>query len=89
MRLEGSCDQLAPVEDAPSRGAGGTMPMDRLQRRRLAGAVAAQQRHHLALADGETHAVENVRFAVPGVEILDAQQLLRDGRPPQAWPVPI
>ena len=38
-----------------------------LQRRRLAGAVAAEQRHHLALAHVEVDAVQDVRLAVPGV----------------------
>ena len=39
-------------------------------RRGLAGAVAAQQRHHLALADVEIHAVQHVALAVPGVQAL-------------------
>ena len=49
----------------PSRR--GTMPMIDLQRRRLAGAVAAEQRHHLAGRDVEVDAVQDVRLAVPGV----------------------
>ena len=47
---------------------------DRLQRRRLAGAVAAQQRHQLAAADLEAHAVQDVRFAVPGLQAVDLEQ---------------
>src|SRR6267142_5356722 len=55
---------------------------DRLEGRRLAGAVAAQQRHRLAGADLEADAVEHMRLAVPGVEIMDLEQGLRHGPTP-------
>src|ERR1019366_4982536 len=41
---------------------------DRLHRRRLAGAVAADERDAIAGADGEADAVEDLRLAVPGIE---------------------
>jgi hypothetical protein len=41
---------------------------DRLHRGGLAGAVAPEERDHLALADVEIHAVQDVRLAVPRVE---------------------
>jgi hypothetical protein len=44
-------------------------PHDRLERRRLAGAVAAEQRHDLAGAGFQRNAVENMSAAVVGVEI--------------------
>ncbi len=46
------------------------------QRRRAAGAVAPQQRHHLALVQIEVDAVEHMRLAVEGVEIANRQQRL-------------
>ena len=55
---------------------------DRLHRRGLAGAVAAEQGHHLALAHVEVDAVQNVALAVPGVQAADFS------RPPQASAVP-
>ena len=42
---------------------------DGAQRARAAGAVAAEQRHDLAFVDVEVHAVQHVRFAVPGVQV--------------------
>ena len=44
---------------------------DRLQRRGLARAIAPEQRHDLALVHIERHAVENVRLAIPGLQVLD------------------
>ena len=41
---------------------------DRVQGRGLAGAVAAEQRHQLAAADLEVDAMQDVRFAVPGLQ---------------------
>ncbi len=64
--------------------------MTALQGRRLAGAVAAEQRHDLALGHRKAHAVQHMRFAVPGVEIGDPQQRRRVAPGAgQAWPVPI
>lgn len=37
-----------------------------------AGAVAAQQRDHLARLNVDVDTVQDVRFTVPGVQVLDA-----------------
>src|SRR5581483_3776866 len=47
---------------------------DRFERRRLADAVAAEQRHDLARAHLEIDAVQDVGFAVPGVEALHLEE---------------
>src|SRR2546423_12942586 len=47
---------------------------DRLHGRRLAGTVATEERHHLAGRDVERHAVQDVRLAVPGVQLLHREQ---------------
>jgi len=69
--------QVAPVEgDAAGRPA--HHPHDRLERRRLAHAVAAEQADHLTRAHLDRHAVEHVRLAVVGVDVLeDEHQVLR------------
>ena len=41
---------------------------DRLERRRLARPIAAEQGHDLALAHVEIDAVQDVQFVVPGLE---------------------
>jgi hypothetical protein len=46
---------------------------DRLDRRRAAGAVAAQQAHDLALADVQGHALQDVALAVIGVKVGDVK----------------
>src|SRR5215467_3074181 len=66
-------DQLAPLE-LHRAGALADDAHDRLERRGLAGAVAAEQRHHLAGAHLEADAVQHVRLAVPGLQVLDRQQ---------------
>src|SRR6266496_679497 len=66
-------DELAPVEaDRPA--AAGHHAHDGLECRRLPRAVAAQERDHLSLAHLEIHAVEDVRLAVPGVEVADLEE---------------
>src|SRR6185369_10538881 len=55
---------------------------DRLERRGLAGAVAPEQRYHLALAHLEVDAVQDMRLSVPGVEAFDSQEDLSHVRPP-------
>ena len=52
-------------------------PHDRLQRRCLADAVASEQRHHLAGPHVERDAVQDVRFAIPGFELVDGEQRAR------------
>ena len=56
----------------PSRRA--IMPMMALERRRLARAVAAEQRHDFAAAHFELDAVQDVRLAVPGVQVLHGEE---------------
>ena len=48
-------------------------PHDRLHRRRLAGAVAAEQRHHLARPRLERDAVQDMGAAVIGVQVLHGE----------------
>ena len=47
---------------------------DGAQRGGAPGAVAAEQRHHLAAVHREVDAVQDVRLAVPGVQVFQAQQ---------------
>ena len=82
---ERQADQLAALE-AHRAGALADDAHDRFQRRGLAGAVAAEQRHHFALAHVEDHAVQDVRLAVPGLQVLDREQ---GARSYQAWPTPM
>ena len=49
---------------------------DRLERRRLAGAIAAEQRHYLAGRHIKRDAVQDVRLAVPCLQIANAEQRL-------------
>src|SRR5262245_50206546 len=63
--VAGQGDELAPFV-ADRTGALSDDPHDRLERRGLAGAVAAEQRHDLASANLERHAMEHMGFAVPG-----------------------
>ena len=51
-------------------------PGDRLQGRRLAGAVGADQRDDLAAADLERHALQRVDVAVVGVDVLELEDRL-------------
>ena len=52
---------------------------DRLQRRGLAGAVAAEERHDLAVGDLEADAVQHVAFAVPAFEVAHREKRRRGG----------
>src|SRR5713101_440641 len=57
--------------------ASGLLPQDAhdgAQGRRLAGSVAPDQRHALALVYPEADAVQRLRLAVPGVEVRDLQE---------------
>ena len=47
---------------------------DGLERRALADAVAPEQAHHLAAADVERDAVQDVALAVIGVHVLDRDE---------------
>src|SRR5207249_3633372 len=47
---------------------------DRSQRRRLPGAVAADQRHDLALLHRERDALQRLDVAVVGVDLLDLEE---------------
>ena len=59
---------------------------DALHRGGLAGAVAAQQRHHLAFLHVEPDPVQHVALAVPGVQALTSHGAV--GERPQASAVP-
>ena len=67
------CPDDILVAETDRAGALADNPHHRFQRRRLAGAVASEQRHHLAGVHIEVDAVEDVRLAVPGFEILNRQ----------------
>ena len=63
---------------------------DRAQRRRLAGAVAAEQRHQFALGDRELMPCRTWDSPYQAFRSCDLEQLdAIVGRRPQAWPVPI
>src|SRR5262249_10513337 len=64
-----------PAEDLDAALARRRQPHDAAQRRRLAGAVAAEQRHDLAFADLEADAVQDVALAVIGMEPSSFQWL--------------
>src|SRR3954451_2135268 len=64
----------AAIEDRA--GAARNDAHDGAQRGRLARPVAPEQRDQLALADAEIHPVQDVRIAVPGLQVLDAQQFI-------------
>ena len=64
--IEAEDRHLAPVAAA--------MPFEDLERRRLAGAVGAQEREHLALLDREAHPVHG---AVRAIALLQAHDLYR------------
>ena len=50
---------------------------DRAQRRRLAGAVASDERDHLAFGGRQRHALENMGLAVVGMDVLDGEKAHR------------
>ena len=55
-------------------------PDDRLEQRRLAGAVGADDGHELAGADGEVHVVQHLGLAVAGADRLQLEQRRAGGR---------
>ena len=55
-------------------------PVDRAQRRRLPGAVRPDQRHDLALADGDRDPLEGLDRAVERVDVLDLEDVAGLGR---------
>src|SRR5690349_5800771 len=77
--LGGQPDEIPAAEGDPA--AGPHHPADRPQRRRLAGAVRAEQRDHLALADGEVDPVQRADLPVRGGEVLDLEQRGHAGVP--------
>src|SRR3989442_717138 len=62
------------ITDGPATSARASDAHDRAQRGSLAGPVAADQRDHLALADRQRDALEDVGLAVVGVHVLQRQQ---------------
>ena len=71
--VRGQIDRLGAIEEHRTFALADDAH-DRLQRRGLAGAVAAEQGDDLARGDVEVDAVQDVRFAVPGVQVADRQQ---------------
>jgi len=74
-RVGGTIDQLGALE-AHGAAAAFDDAHDGLERRRLADAVAAEKGHYFTRQHVEGDAVQHVRFAVPGLEILDREQWL-------------
>ena len=67
------------VRDVPSAKRDGSAarmiePVDRAQRRRLAGAVRADQGHDLALVDVEGDSLQRLNGAVERLDVLDLEQ---------------
>ena len=71
--VAGQADELLALV-AHRSGALADDAHDRFQRRRLAGAIAAEQRHHLAGQNLEGGAVQHMGFAVPGLQPFDREQ---------------
>ena len=67
---DGAADQFLALE-AHRAGAAFDDAHDGFERRRLADAVAAEQRHHFAGLNVEGDAMQDVRLAVPGLQIVD------------------
>src|SRR3954454_12313374 len=61
------------AEEADGSGALGDQPHQRLERRRLAGAVAAHERDHLAVADVKRRLEQDLRGAIPRLEACDLE----------------
>ena len=66
------CDRRAVKPNAALPGT--HQPHDCFQGGAFADAIAAEQPDHLALADLQRHAVQDVALAVKGVHILDRDQ---------------
>ena len=51
------------------------------------GSIASEQGHHLALVHRQVHAMQDVRLAIPGVQVADAQKFfgLSHGPPPTGF----
>ena len=65
-------DRLAVEQDLARRGLG--QAGDRAQRGRFAGAVGAEQRHHLPLLDADGHPAQGFDLAVAHDQIADFEQ---------------
>src|SRR5919197_294575 len=72
----GGMRDVAALEANPSAPRA-VEPVDRAERRRLAGAVRADQRHDLARLDLDRDALQRLDRAVVGVHILDLEDVLR------------
>ena len=78
-----SCGGVSPISspvEADRALARRRQPRDRAQRRRLAGAVRADQRDDLALLDLERDALERLDVPVEGVDVLELEQRHRLAR---------
>ncbi len=71
--VAGKSDQLAALVAHRARALADDAH-DRFQGRRLAGAIASEQRDHLAGEHVEGRAVQHVRLAVPGLQPFDCEQ---------------
>src|SRR5258705_3481079 len=71
--IAGQADELLALV-AHRSGALGDNAHDRFQRRRLSGAIATEQRHHLARKNLERGAVQDMGLAVPGLQPFDREQ---------------
>ncbi len=79
-----SCGVLPPIgspsnNDHPGRGLDGAR--DRAQKRRLAGAVGADDGDRLALLDGDVDLEQRLEVAVEGRQVLGLQQRHDTGMP--------
>jgi hypothetical protein len=70
--IGGQADEIAAIEQ-DAAGSGPEDPHDRLDRRRLAHAVAAHQRHDLAGADRDREAEQDLARAVERVDAVDLE----------------
>ena len=90
----GACDGIGRSPDqflalkAHRAGAAVDHAHDGLQRRGLADAVAAKERDHFAGLNIEGDAMQDVRLAVPGLQIVDRKERTVFRHRYQPWPVP-
>src|SRR5438093_562566 len=80
MRIPGPWLRIAAMPSAMTgtmAGAGRALAHDRVQRRRLAGAVASDQAHQLALADLERDVAQDAARLDVDAQALDGQHQAR------------
>ena len=77
-RAAGALRDLLALEARSLPRRGRLIALDRAQRRRLAGAVGADQRDDLALVDGQRDALERLDRAVVGLDVVQLEQRRAD-----------